>query len=594
MWSLSISMEKWILKNPKVDFNKMSKALGISELLCRILVNRGIVDLEDAQNFIRPEITRLHDGTRMKDLQKGVGILKEKILQGRKVRVIGDYDVDGVVSTYILYRALSICGAVVDYAIPHRILDGYGINHNIVETAEQDGIDTIITCDNGISAIDQIKYAKEIGLTVVITDHHDVPFVEDNAANRISVIPEADAVIDIKQSDCGYPFKLLCGAGVAFKFVQVLFKEMGIPTAAEEEFYEFVAIATVCDVVDLTGENRIFVKKGISHLNYTSNIGLRALIEQIGLSGKNISVYHIGFIIGPCINASGRLDWAMKGLELLLCSDRDEAERLAQELYELNNERKSITVKGLEETIETIEKNNMQRDKVLVVYKPDVHESIAGIIAGRVREKYNIPTIILTDAENGVKGSGRSIDQYNMFEELLKCKSLLTKFGGHPMAAGLSLEEGNIEILRQRLNSQTTLTEDDLVPKIYIDARMPVGEINIRIAEEICSLEPFGKGNSKPLFAEKQVSVCRGTILGNEKKILKLRLLSVDKKYIDCIYFGDIDALNAYISAKFGTEALQKMYKGQKSNTLLDIAFYIDINEYNGARSVQLILQNYR
>ncbi len=589
-----VELEKWILKNPKVDFKKMSEALGISQLLCRILVNRGLDDYNTAQSFIRPELSRLHNPRMIKDLDKGVLIIKDKILQHKKIRIIGDYDVDGVISTYILYRALSRCGAFVDYAIPHRILDGYGINNNIIENAKNDGVDTIITCDNGISAIDQIRYAKEIGLTVIITDHHEVPFKEDNDGNRIHIIPEADAVIDIKQSECPYPFKQLCGAGVAFKFVQVLFKEMGISNKEEADLYEFVAIATVCDVVDLTGENRILVKQGLSSISGTDNIGLAALMEQTGIMGKEVGVYHLGFIIGPCINASGRLDCAMRGLQLLLCEDRKEALMLAKELHDLNTERKNMTARGVEETIDTIENSKLKYDKVLVVYRPDIHESIAGIIAGRVREKYNVPTIILTDSEHGVKGSGRSIEKYNMFEELLKCRSILTKFGGHPMAAGLSLEAEFIEALREKLNETTTLTDDDLVPKVYIDAHVPIESIDIKLAEDICLLEPYGKGNSKPLFAEKDITVYRGTVLGSEKQILKLRLRSKSKKYMDCVYFGNIEDFNRYISDKYGVNELEKMYAGQENSIKLDLIYSIDINEYNGNRSVQLILQNYR
>lgn len=587
-------MEKWILKNPKVDFKRMSQSLGISEVLCRILVNRGIVEHDVALNFINADIDRLYKPELMKDLEKGVSIIKDKILASKKIRIIGDYDVDGVISTYILYKALSKCGANIDYAIPHRILDGYGINNNIIEGAKEAGIDTIITCDNGIAAIEQIKYAKELGLTVVVTDHHEVPFVEDADSNRVHILPEADAIIDIKQVDCKYPFKLLCGAGVAFKFIQVLFREMGIPKEEETNFYEFVAIATVCDVVDLTGENRIFVKRGLKAINNTSNIGLNALIEQTGIMGKEIGVYHLGFIIGPCINASGRLDCAMKGLRLLLCEDKDESRQLAKELHDLNTERKNMTTKGVEETIDTIENSDLKKDKVLVVFKPDIHESIAGIIAGKIREKYNAPTIILTKSEHGVKGSGRSIEQYNMFEELLKCKELLTKFGGHPMAAGLSLENENIDALRRQINEITTLTDEDLIPKVYIDAHMPISEVNLSMAEELLLLEPYGKGNSKPLFAEKNLSVCRGTVYGTERKVLKLKLLSDKRKYIDCIYFGNIDDFNLYITEKYGEQELGKIYLGQINSVRLDVIFNIDINEYNGNRNAQLILQNYR
>ncbi|HEX2925763.1 MAG TPA: single-stranded-DNA-specific exonuclease RecJ [Ruminiclostridium sp.] len=586
-------MEKWILRNPKFDFKKMSERLGISELLCRIIVNRGIKDINQAEKFIQADISGLYNARQMKDLEKGVSITIEKIRGKKRIRIIGDYDVDGVVSTYILYKALARCGADVDYAIPHRILDGYGINDSIVEKAVADGIDTIITCDNGIAATDQIKYAKESGITVIVTDHHDVPFVEDSNSNKTHIIPAADAVIDMKQEDCPYPFKQLCGAGVAFKFIQVLYQEMGIPAAEEEEFYEFVAIATVCDVVDLTDENRIIVKRGLDAIVNTKNLGLNALLQQTGIIGKNIGVYHLGFILGPCINASGRLDWAMKGLKLLLSNDKQEAITIASELYELNNERKNMTVKGVEETIETIENSNLKSDKVLVVYKPDIHESIAGIIAGRVRERYNVPTFILTDGDNGVKGSGRSIEEYNMFEELLKCRELFTKFGGHPMAAGFSLEADKVDILRERINSLSTLTEEDIIPKIYIDARIPLSAVNLRIAEELSCLEPFGKGNSKPLFAEKDISIKRASVLGTERKVLKLRL-QAGYSSLDCIYFGSIEHFDKYISDKFGDEELKNIYSGRANKIKLDMIFNIDINEYNGNKNVQIVLQYFR
>nr|WP_137698691.1 single-stranded-DNA-specific exonuclease RecJ [Ruminiclostridium herbifermentans] len=586
-------MEKWILKNPKRDFKKMSQSLGVSELICRILVNRCIDDYETAKRFIQPDIEGLYDGRLMKDLEKGTLIIKDKIAGNKKIRIIGDYDVDGVISTYILYKALNRCGAKVDYVIPHRIYDGYGINNSIIEIAKKDGIDTIITCDNGISALEQIKYAKELGITVIVTDHHDVPFIEDANLNRIQVTPEADAVIDMKQGDCEYPFKLLCGAGVAFKFIQVLYQYMNVPKHEEKYFYEFLAIATVCDVVDLTGENRILVKNGLEAIGNSKNIGLNALIEQTGIMGKEIGVYHLGFIIGPCINASGRLDCAIKGLELLLCDDREKAVQMAQELYSLNNERKNMTLAGVEEVVATVENSDLKNDRVLVVYRPDIHESIAGIIAGKIREKYNVPTFILTDSENCVKGSGRSIDAYNMFEELQKCKELLTKFGGHPLAAGFSLEPDKVDALRLKLNFCSTLTEDDLIARIYIDAQIPIDTVNLQLAEELKLLEPYGKGNSKPLFADKNISVIRASVLGANRNVLKLRLLS-NNRYTDCIYFGDIQEFDCYIKCKFGEQELNKMYSGQNNNVKLDMTFHIDVNEYNGNRNAQIIMQNYR
>ena len=525
---------------------------------------------------------------------KGVGLIKRKIAEGKKIRIVGDYDVDGVISTCLLYKALFRCKAKVDYDIPHRIQDGYGINKVMIKKAKDDGIDTLITCDNGISAIEPINYAKALGMTVIITDHHEVPFTEDTDGTRSYQKPNADAIIDIKQMDCFYPFKILCGAGVAFKLIQVLFEEMSLPKEEAFSFVEYVAIATVCDVVDLIGENRIFVKKGLEMLNKTRNTGLKALIKRTGIEGKTIDVYALGFIIGPCINASGRLDSAKKGLRLLLSDDLQDASDLALELHALNTERKDMTIKGVEEIVQMIESSTIKNDKVFIIYKPDIHESIAGIIAGKIRERYNVPTIVLTDAEQGVKGSGRSIEGYNMFEELTKCQELLMRFGGHAMAAGVSLDASNVEALRERLNRLTKLTEDDLIRKIRVDGLISLDRINLALAQNLTILEPYGKGNSKPLFAETDISVSRSSILGVNKNVLKLKLLTKSFKTLDCVYFGDINAFRDVIIDKFGSDELDKMHSGYKNNVKLDMIFTVEVNEYNGNRTVQLILKNYR
>lgn len=587
-------LTKWILKNPKVDFENMSRMLGVSELICRVLVNRKIYEQIDAMAFINPELSMLYNPRLMKDLGKAADIIKDKINSGKKIRIVGDYDVDGVISTYVLIEALTHCGALVDYDIPHRVHDGYGINASIIDKAYKDGIDTIITCDNGIAAIDQIKHAKQLGMTVIVTDHHEVPFVACEDGSRCHVIPDADAVVDCKQTDCNYPFKLLCGAGVAFKLAQVLFEEFPISKGIEEQLYEMVAIATVCDVVDLVSENRIFVKKGLETLANTKNPGLLALLLETGIQDKELSVYHLGFIIGPCINASGRLECARKGLEMLLCKNIDDAIPLARELAQLNAERKSMTQEGIEEVCAAIENSEIKNDKVFIVYNNNIHESIAGIIAGKIREKYNVPTFVLTDSESGVKGSGRSIDEYNMFEELLACRDLLDKFGGHPMAAGLSLPYENIELLRRAMNEKTTLTEDDLIPKLYIDAQVPIETINLSMAQEISVLEPYGKGNSKPVFADKNVAVRRATVIGANKNVIRLKLSKKTGKDIDAIYFGNILDFDSYIVDKFGENEKNLMYEGKNNNVVLDLAFNIDINQYNNIKSVQLILQNFR
>ncbi|UZP04098.1 single-stranded-DNA-specific exonuclease RecJ [Clostridium botulinum] len=586
--------ERWFVKNIKADYKNISKKYGISELITRLMINRNIVEDDMIKNYINPNYSNFYDPYEMKDIEKAAKILKEKIELKEKIRIIGDYDVDGVISVYILYTALKRCGANVDYEIPDRIKDGYGINKKIILEAKNDEVDTLLTCDNGISAIEQIKYAKELGMTVIVTDHHDIPFVEDEKGDRIFISSEADSIINPKQIECGYKFDKICGAGVAFKLIEVLYEKMKI---SKEELYrliEFVAIATVCDVVDLIDENRIFVKNGLKMINNTTNLGLKYLMKETKMDGKEISTYHLGFVIGPCINASGRLDSAKKGLKLLLSQDEEEALNLAKELVELNDERKSMTSDGVEKAIEIIEGSTMKDDKVFVIYIPQVHESLAGIIAGRIREKYNVPTIILTKAEEGVKGSGRSIEEYNMFEELLRCKDLLNKFGGHPMAAGLSLNENNIDLLREGLNRNTKLTEEELIPKITIDLPLVLENINYDMINDLELLEPFGKGNSKPLFGAKNVNAVKAMVLGQNKNVLKIKLKTTSGRLIDSIYFGDIEEFEQYITKKYNYEELQKLYGGEFNSVNLDLVFYPSINEYNGNVSIQIVIQNYR
>ncbi|NFG25314.1 single-stranded-DNA-specific exonuclease RecJ [Clostridium botulinum] len=586
--------ERWFVKNIKADYKNISKKYGISELITRLMINRNIVEDDMIKNYINPNYSNFHDPYEMKDIEKAAKILKEKIELKEKIRIIGDYDVDGVISVYILYTALKRCGANVDYEIPDRIKDGYGINKKIILEAKNDEVDTLLTCDNGISAIEQIKYAKELGMTVIVTDHHDIPFVEDEKRDRIFISSEADSIINPKQIECGYKFDKICGAGVAFKLIEVLYEKMKI---SKEELYrliEFVAIATVCDVVDLIDENRIFVKNGLKMINNTTNLGLKYLMKETKMDGKEISTYHLGFVIGPCINASGRLDSAKKGLKLLLSQDEEEALNLAKELVELNDERKSMTSDGVEKAIEIIEGSTMKDDKVFVIYIPQVHESLAGIIAGRIREKYNVPTIILTKAEEGVKGSGRSIEEYNMFEELLRCKDLLNKFGGHPMAAGLSLNENNIDLLREGLNRNTKLTEEELIPKITIDLPLVLENINYDMINDLELLEPFGKGNSKPLFGAKNVNAVKAMVLGQNKNVLKIKLKTTSGRLIDSIYFGDIEKFEQDITKKYNYEELQKLYGGEFNSVNLDLVFYPSINEYNGNVSIQIVIQNYR
>ena len=586
-------MEKWFIKNKATDHRKIAKDFKISELVSKILVNRDITDYELIDSFISPRLDKLLDPNLMKDLSKGVNIIKDRIEKNKKIRIVGDFDVDGVISVYLLYVAIKRCGGNVDYIIPDRVMDGYGINKEIVQEAKEDGIDTIITCDNGIAAIEQIQLAKELGLTVIVTDHHDVPFIM-KGDEKVYLSTGADAVINPKQNDCNYSFKYLCGAGIVFKLIQELYRVFKEPVESTYELLEYTAIATVCDVVDLVGENRIIVKKGLELLNKTQNIGLNALIKETGIEGKELSIYHLGFVIGPSINASGRLDSAIKALELLLSKDLDHARELAKELRNLNEERKKMTSDGVEMVVKIIEDTNLKEDRVLVVYEPKIHESIAGIIAGRVKDQYHRPTIVLTEGKDGVKGSGRSIEEYDMFEELTECKDLLNRFGGHPMAAGMSLDSDNIASLRKELNLRTQLTDDDLIPKAYIDMQLPLEYISFKLIDDLKILEPFGKGNSKPVFGEKGLKLRRGSVLGVNKNVLKLILETEGNKTIEGLFFGDIKSFEESIIKSYGEFELDKLYKGIDNKIKIDILYYPSINEYMGRTTLQTIIQSYR
>ncbi|MBE5935192.1 MAG: single-stranded-DNA-specific exonuclease RecJ [Lachnospiraceae bacterium] len=561
---------------------------GINEVIARLIINRGVSE-DKIKEYIDVPLESMHNPSLMKDMDKLVSILKDKITQNKRILVVGDYDVDGIVSTYILVNALGKCGALVEYEVPDRIKDGYGINVSIIDEAYKNGFDTILTCDNGISAIEQVKHAKELGMTMLITDHHDI-LKDENTGDEI--IPLADAVVNPHQSQCGYPFKYLCGAGVAYKVIEALTPSYGFTLEDIRSYIQFVAIATVCDVVDLVDENRIIVKNGLRHLKETNNIGLRCLFDINGL--KDISSYHLGFVVGPCLNASGRLDTAKKAIKLLSTSNYEEAGVLAEELKSLNDERKSLTVKGLEEAIEIIEASSLKDDKVLVVYLPWCHESLAGIIAGRIKEKYYKPTIVLTDAENCVKGSCRSIEAYNIFEELQKCSDILLKFGGHPMAAGLSLEKENVDNLRKRLNTYTTLTDEDIIPKVSIDIALPLGYLNESLINELKIIEPCGKANEKPIFAEKDVMVNRIRKLGKNQNVLKINITNQYNKTLDAMYFGDVDDFEDYIINKYGSDELDKAYRGMINDIKLALIYYPDINEYNGIKTLQINIKEYQ
>ena len=588
-----MSNEKWLLRNKKVDLKAMSEKYKISQLLCKLMVNRDIIDENIINSYINPVYKYLHSPKTMKDVVIAVDIIKRKIQENKKIRIIGDYDVDGIISVFILYTALKKCGANVDYEIPDRIKDGYGINENIVKVAYDEGVDTIITCDNGISAIDQIQYAKDLGLTVIVTDHHDVPFIEEDGV-RTFLSSQADAIINPKQIECEYKFKSICGAGVAFKLMEALYEEIGMDKEECYKLIEFVAIATVCDVVDLIDENRIFVKNGLEMLNNSKNIGINALKKACGLEDKEITAYHLGFVIGPCLNASGRLDSAKKGLELLLMEDDEEAKNLAQEIVDLNDARKNMTKEGVDRAINIIDSTDINNDKILVVYIPDIHESLAGIVAGRVKEKYNKPTRILTKSEEGVKGSARSIEEYNMFEGLLACKELLDKFGGHPMAAGLSLQEDKVDELRIALNNKCELTDEDLTRKIMIDSSLPLEYLNLHLIEELNVLEPFGKGNSKPVFGVRDAKITKAMLLGKDKNVLKLKLLTNNNITIDAMIFNDLENFESKIIEKYGNEELDNLYNKSNNNIPMDFTFYPSINEWNGNKSIQIVVNGIR
>lgn len=585
-------MERWVIKNRTADFNQISQSCGISEVLARCLVNKGIAEPDQIKDYLYPGLERLHSPQSMKGMEKAVAILADKIQSGNKIRIIGDYDVDGVVATYVLYRTLNKLGAKVDYIIPDRIKDGYGINIRMVEDAHHEQVDTLLTCDNGIVAMEQVQRAKEYHMTVIITDHHNLALNEEGE----ELLPPADTILNPKQSGCTYPFQGLCGAAIAYKLITALLCYLDIADRETylEEMLSYVAIATVCDVMELVDENRIIVKHGLSILRNTTNQGLLALMEVCQVEREHLSAFHLGFIIGPCLNASGRLDTANRGLELLLSQSPQEAIKLANEVKSLNDVRKDMTVQNVEKAVTLIEDSALREDKVLVVFIQECHESIAGIIAGRIRERYNKPTIVLTEGEECVKGSGRSIEAYNMIAELSKCKELLLKCGGHPMAAGLSLLSENIDALRQRLNHNTALTDEMLIPKISIDILLPFGYVTEKLIEELKLLEPYGKGNERPLFAEKNVRIKSAFILGKNASGIKLYMQNQYNRPMEGIYFGDVEGFFRYISDTYGQEEAERLKTGRSMQALLTITYTPKISEYNGFRSIQLMIQNYR
>lgn len=569
-------MQKWFVTMKKADFEAIAKKYQISPMLARLIRNRDIIGDDNIANYLNGTEADLHDGFLMKDMKRAIAILSNKIQEGKKIRVMGDYDIDGVNASYILKEGLQKLGACVDTDIPDRMKDGYGLSKLLIDRAILDGVDTIITCDNGIAAYDEIEYGKQQKLTIIITDHHEIPYQEYDGRKEY-IIPKADAVVNPHQIDCSYPFKGLCGAAVAYKVIESLYKEKGKSLEEIEYLIQNVAIATIGDVMDLVGENRIFVKKGLRLLKTTENLGLKALMECNQIDKNRLSSYHIGFIIGPCINASGRLDTAKRALELLEAKTTRDAVRIAEDLKVLNDNRKELTEKGVEQAVKLIETTSVGKDRVLVIYLPDCHESIAGIIAGRIKERYYKPTFVLTKAEHGVKGSGRSIEAYNMYEEMCKCKTIFTKFGGHKLAAGLSLEEENVESFRQKINELAQLTDEDLCPKVSIDMRLPFSFISEEFIQELELLEPFGKGNSKPVFAEKNIRVRNPRIIGKNKNVLKFQAEDLNGNKIDAIYFGDV----------------QKCMEYMQSQEQLSVTYYPAVNEFQGNKTLQIIVENY-
>lgn len=561
----------------RADFKGIGERFGIDQVTARIIRNRDVIGEKAIEKYLHGSRKDFYSPWLLKDMEKAVSILKEKIENRNRIRIIGDYDIDGVMSTYILLESLRGLGCDVDMMIPNRITDGYGINEHLIEQAWQEGRDTIITCDNGIAAVTQIRKAKDLGMTVIVTDHHEVPF-EDVEGGRKEILPPADAVVNPKQKACSYPFAGLCGAVVAMKVMEALYEKMAPEVDLVDKMLPFAGIATIGDVMDLQDENRILVKEGLQRLHHTTNLGLQELIRVNNLEPENISPYHIGFILGPCLNASGRLDTAKRALQLLLADNREEAAVLAGDLKNLNESRKEMTAQGLEKAIEQVESTSMMEDTVLVVFLPECHESLAGIIAGRLRERYHKPSFVLTRGEEGVKGSGRSIESYSMYEKLCECKEYLTKFGGHPMAAGLSLEEENVERFRRKLNEQSGLTEEDLVEKVTIDVPMPIHYIRKDLVQELSLLEPFGKGNEKPLFAQKNLWVSQMRVFGKNRNVVKMRLTDENGYPMDGVYFGNGD--------EFAEEG-----RGKRK---ISIVYYPDINMYQGRESLQVIIRHYQ
>ncbi len=588
-------MAKWMVSAKKADFAKIAETFHIDPVIARIMRNRDIETEEQINQFLYGAPGDMHSPHLLKDVDKAARILQKQIDGGKRIRVIGDYDIDGVCAAYILVKGLELSGARTDVVIPHRIQDGYGLNDDMITKAKEDGIETILTCDNGIAAKDQIAYAKSLGMTVVVTDHHEVPYEVAKDGARTECPPPADAVVDPKQNDCGYPFDGICGAVVAYKLIQVLFELIPVDQVETklQELLAFAAFATVGDVMTLTDENRIIVREGLKLIAKSSNVGMQALITVNGLQNKPLSAYHIGFVLGPCLNATGRLDTAYRALRMFRTDDQAEAVTIADELKELNDSRKNMTLLGTKQAVQMIEESPLIDDKVLVVYLPECHESLAGIIAGRLRERYYKPTFVLTKAEEGVKGSGRSIEAYHMYDKMSECKELYTKYGGHKMAAGVSMPEENVENFRAYLNEHCGLTEEDLEEKIHIDVPMPMSYVTADFVRQLSVLEPFGNGNPKPVFAQRNVKLIKGRILGKNSNVGKYTVEDEQGGRYEMMFFGNMETWHTFLTEGFGQEAYDRLYRGDGGDICIHVIYYPDLNVYQGRESLQMIMQDY-
>lgn len=588
-------MAKWMVSAKKADFTKIARQFGIDPVIARIIRNRDIVEEGEIERFLHGTIEDMHSPFLLKDVEKAADILCDKIARGKRIRVVGDYDIDGVCAAYILLAGLMECGAQVDSVIPHRIHDGYGMNHHMIAEAYEGGIDTVLTCDNGIAAGEQVAYAKSLGMTVVVTDHHEVPYEVLEDGSRRECLPGADAVVDPKQKECAYPFEGICGAVVAYKLIQVLFARTGCSGAQDmlKELLAFAAFATVGDVMELVDENRIIVKYGLRQIAASGNLGMQALVAVNGLQDKVLSTYHIGFVLGPCLNATGRLDTAQRALRMFMTHDRGEAVSIAGELKELNDSRKNMTLQGTEKATEMVEKSTLREDRVLVLYLPECHESLAGIIAGRIRERFQKPVFVLTRSEDGVKGSGRSIEAYHMYDKMSECKELYTKYGGHKMAAGVSMPEENVDKFRVYLNEHCGLTPEDFVEKIHIDVPMPMSYVTADFVRQLSVLEPFGNGNPKPVFAQKNIRLIRGRILGKNGNVGKYTVEDEGGRQFEMIYFGDMAAWHEFLTEAFGRAEYDRLYRGGNSSIRIHVVYYPELDVYQSKERLQMVMQDY-